>query len=686
MNHCEAGLRIARLGYPVFPVDERKRPLTNNGCHDASTDPSVVERYWKQSPNANIGLHCAGLVVIDVDWHDKGKPTARPNTWLADEPDKLALLQAAPSQITPTGGVHYVFSKPAELSIKNWAGKLAPNVDIRTDGGYIVVAPSKIEGKLYRWINELCPQDALQQPPDFLLQALAALSHASTPGAPAYSTPINRWKIDHCDEIERRAIAYLGMMPEAVSGQGGHNALYTAAVSLVHGFGIAPDRALGILEAHYNPRCAPPWSERELRHKVDDAVRKPHSKPYGWLRDAEQVSDRDALARLLAESWNSAPGVVPGASDAEPLGPVLINMADVVACPVDWLWQDRIALGRLSVLVGMPGAGKSFLTCDMAARISTGTGWPDGAPCPRGSVILLTAEDDPSDTIRPRLDAHGADVSRIHLLTAVRSLNHAGRPEERVFTLADLAALEAALQQVPDCKLIVIDPIGSYLGGRTDAHRDNEVRAVLAPLASLASKYGAAVLIVMHRRKGQAELADDTAMGSRAFTGIARAVWHLTKDPEHARRRLLLPGKNNLAAEPDGLAFCLPDTLGAIEWEADSVAMNADDALRSEQAGPGNESAGGQAAAWLSNYLAAGPRPAIELKEAAREAGIAEATLRRAKQRLCILSTRETFGGPWFWELPCAATIGGQALKDKIASAYGPDERLCDEPSFAIPA
>jgi hypothetical protein len=181
-------------------------------------------------------------------------------------------------------------------------------------------------------------------------------------------------------------------------------------------------------------------------------------------------------------------------------GPVLRCMADINPRQVNWLWPKRIAAGRITLLVGLPGAGKSFLTCDMASRVSTGTPWPDGTDCQRGSVILVTAEDDPHDTIRPRLDAHYADVARIHLLSAVRRADEQGKEVELMFTLKDVDDLEVALQKLADCKLIIVDPIGSFLGGRTDAHRDNEVRSVLAPIAMLAEQYGPAVPAARARR------------------------------------------------------------------------------------------------------------------------------------------------------------------------------------------
>ena len=123
--------------------------------------------------------------------------------------------------------------------------------------------------------------------------------------------------------------------------------------------------------------------------------------------------------------------------------PKLVTMADVESRPVQWLWPGRFALGRISLLVGMPGAGKSFLTCDMAARVSTGQPWPDGTPCDRGSVLLVTAEDDPGDTIRPRLDAQGADVSRVHQLAGLHRQEIDGSNAEAIFSLGDAGALEA---------------------------------------------------------------------------------------------------------------------------------------------------------------------------------------------------------------------------------------------------
>lgn len=361
----------------------------------------------------------------------------------------------------------------------------------------------------------------------------------------------------------------------------------------------------------------------------------------------------ELLALVAAAPWLSAADALGG--------PVLVRMADIEARQVDWLWSGRIPLGRISLLVGQPGIGKSFLTTDMASRVSTGTPWPDGAECPAGSVILISAEDDPGDTLRPRLDAHRADCSRIHLLSMVRRIDADGKPSDILFSLENIAALEAALQAIPDCRLVIVDPIGSFIGGRTDAHRDNEVRAILAPVAQLAEKYGPAVLIVAHRRKAGGTLADDLALGSKAFTGIARVVWHLTRDRQNRARRLFLTGKNNLAAEGDGLAFTICGDPPALAWEPDPVSFSADDQLAEENGEdrPGPEPKARNAAAdWLQALLDKGEVPAATVEAEAKAAGLNIRTVRRAADDMGVIREKNAFSGGWQWRFPKPAAQG----------------------------
>lgn len=348
-------------------------------------------------------------------------------------------------------------------------------------------------------------------------------------------------------------------------------------------------------------------------------------------------------------------------------GPMLVDLAGVQPASVSWLWPGRMPLGRMALTVGRPGAGKSFLVSYLAANVSRGRPWVDGSLCPQGSVLLLCAEDDAADTIVPRLMAHDADLSRVKLLEGVRVPHERDerRTTERCITLADVDTLRSALDRLDDCRLIVIDPIGSYLGGKVDGHRDNEVRGVLTPVIRLAAEHEAALLVVAHTRKSAASNADDTALGSRGFVGLARSVLHLMDDPDALPgmkpRKLLLPGKSNLSERAAGLAFDIGpsdiyDDHGqprpCIRWREDVVQITADEAVSREPVHAERQTEAEEAAEWLRKTLNTGGMPSKELYELAKEVeGISRRTLERAKKLAGVEAYRPENPGPWFWRL-----------------------------------
>lgn len=334
-------------------------------------------------------------------------------------------------------------------------------------------------------------------------------------------------------------------------------------------------------------------------------------------------------------------------------GPVLTCLADVKPEPIEWLWPDRVALGKLTLLSGDPGLGKSFVTIYMAARVTTGTPWPDSGSCPAGSVILMNAEDSLPDTVRPRLDSAGADASKVAAMSGVRNVGAGGNWVERGFTLGDVPALAAALRQRPDCKLVVIDPVSAYMG-KADSHNNAEVRSLLAPLAKLAQDHRVAVVIVTHLNKNQGAGAVYRSTGSIAFTAACRSVWAVVADQDDASRRLLLPVKNNIGNDHSGLAYRIID--GAVVWEPGPVKMRADDALASERDGTPGPAPEARTAAteWLGDLLSAGPMEAGKVKEEAEAAGHAWRTVHRAKDDLGIQSYRGAASNEWTWRLPDA--------------------------------
>jgi hypothetical protein len=366
--------------------------------------------------------------------------------------------------------------------------------------------------------------------------------------------------------------------------------------------------------------------------------------------DTERVRRDVESAAVQVEPIKLQPTPIDGS-------PVVRRMSDCQAENVSWLWPQRIPLGCVTVFAGRQGLGKSFATIDWASRVSKGIPWPDGATCPTGSVLLVTAEDSPAKTIRPRLDANGADAERVFHFASVMRSDDQGNTAECPFTLADIESLEQALKLHPDCRLVILDPIGSFVGSGTDTDKDNKVRAVLGPLAALAERTGIAVVVVAHQRKQAATHADDMVLGSVGFTAMARSVLHLMEDPDNPDRRLFLPGKMNYCRQPKGLAFTINDR-GRVVWERDPVGVTANGVLAATQRsgdGAGARKLEDAAKDWLLTTLASGPKLSTEIQALAGAAGHKKATLQRARDGLanqCLIKKiKQSFHGPWSWTL-----------------------------------
>ena len=364
---------------------------------------------------------------------------------------------------------------------------------------------------------------------------------------------------------------------------------------------------------------------------------------------------------------------------------VVTRLADFQPEPVRWLWPGRVPAGKLTLLIGDPGLGKSILTLDLAARVSRGAPLPHlpaeeavAGVCDRGdpasqspatnlpgSVVLLSAEDHVSETIRPRLEGAGADLARIIALRPLGMHDEAAdEASQEPFSLAnDLEVLEQLVTSLERCRLVVIDPITAYLAAN-DSNNNAQMRSLLAPLSDLAARTGVAVVAINHLTKSAQGPAIYRSMGSLALAATARSVLAVVADPYDDGRRVLVSVKSNLSAAVDGIRFriasaaageatgpgnCLP----VVNWEATAVRMTADElfaAARVSVSGP----AIAEAAEWLKMVLRDGPQPAIELKQLAKVDGIHERTLLRAKQRLGITAHREGVGpgGIWTWQLP----------------------------------
>ncbi|MFT5328938.1 MAG: putative DNA primase/helicase [Parasphingorhabdus sp.] len=364
------------------------------------------------------------------------------------------------------------------------------------------------------------------------------------------------------------------------------------------------------------------------------------------------------LSELLARARSGETGKKDNAGRSEkPVGLILTRVSDVEAQEINWLWPSRIAEGKVTVIAGHPGLGKSQATAYLAAKVTTGGAWPnDEGNAPIGSVIMMSCEDDIADTIRPRLEAAGADVKKVHVIEGVNSKEG----DRKVFSVKqDMPHLIEALDGIPDAKLVVIDPITAYLEG-SDSHNTGDVRAALAPLQDLAMQRGIAVVVVSHLNKSGGQGRSVNAVtGSMAFVAASRATFLIEKDQKEPERRLFLQIKNNVADAP-GLAFyvrekVLPNGIRApyLEFQPGTVDMTADEALNQGGASGRAGSALDDAKLFLIEQLSEGPLPALEVVDRAKDEGIASKTLRNARVELGVATRKETGkNGRSIWSLP----------------------------------
>lgn len=263
MSLLQAAIIYATCGWAVLPCDPRgKVPLNANGSRGASADHAIVESWWRKWPTANVGIatgRASGLVVLDVD-NANGKQGDRSLVALT----KRGYLPETLTSRTGSGGAHLFFQVPDGERVANSQSKLGPGLDIRGDGGYVVAPPSiHANGKRYRWVRS----DAA--PALFPNWVMAELR----PKARPLPAPLQQAHVGDVSTRLEQASRYVAKMPEAISGSGGHDALWAVALVLVRGFDLSTDAAFSLLAREYNPRCQPPWSEWELRHKLEDATR-----------------------------------------------------------------------------------------------------------------------------------------------------------------------------------------------------------------------------------------------------------------------------------------------------------------------------------------------------------------------------------------------------------------------------
>lgn len=330
--------------------------------------------------------------------------------------------------------------------------------------------------------------------------------------------------------------------------------------------------------------------------------------------------------------------------------PKLLCLADVTPLDTHWLWKDYLPKGAIVDFVGDAGLGKSQLMVDLAARISRGDQAPLGpsdSAFERRDVLFLAAEDDPARTIRPRLDAAGADAARIHLLQATLQ-GHSG--SELAVSLSDDIEMIEQVVRDRNVSLVVVDPYEAYVGRKLNTNSNTDNRSCLLPLARMAERTGATVVLIQHLNKKEGQRAIYRAAGSVAIVASSRAAYAVAVDPNDPAQRVFACIKCNLGPMPPALTFSIEPygRSSRIDWKGTS------DATASEILGAPKVSGGklAQAQEIIRDALAAGPCSEREVQEICCREGISKSTYVRARRSLNVQSSKTGFDGAWILSLP----------------------------------
>ncbi|MCL6555001.1 MAG: AAA family ATPase [Burkholderiales bacterium] len=431
--------------------------------------------------------------------------------------------------------------------------------------------------------------------------------------------------------------------------------------------------------------------------KAAQALRCPLAAPPADLGKGGDFNDlhaRDGLEAVRACIEAAAPPVGPAVSEAAMLRDVILTRAsDIEPEPITWLWHGWLAAGKMHILAGAPGTGKTTIALSLAATITSGGRWPDGTRAEPGNVTIWSGEDDPADTLIPRLALMGADLSRVFFVGDVLEGG-----ERRAFDPAhDIEPLRRKLADVGNVRLLIVDPIVSAVAG--DSHRNAETRRGLQPLADLARAARCALLGITHFTKGTAGREPvERLNGSIAFGALARIVMVAAKRKEEGEDgrtvRVLCRAKANNGPDDGGFEYGLQQAelkthpgifASGVLW-GNAIEGAARELLAEAEADPDNE--GGtleEAKRFLADLLADGPLPVKAIKTDADGAGFSWATIRRAQKALGVEARKEggAFGGKgavWKWYLPQGAQDATRCSTQNVEHLVEGMSILCEAP------
>lgn len=581
----------AAVGMRMLPLKAKTKdsPLLRDWPSRAAADPGKVAGWWQRHPSANVAVVMgAGSQLADLETDVKGNTTGE---------DSLKEWAACPSgcELPKTwafmsggGGLHRLF-RCDNAAIGNRVGVL-PAVDFRGTGGYAVFPPSlHPNGKRYKWLPGCSPDDLPDGPADLPFELYCLIMESGAD----YGQPLE--------------------VPEEIPEGGRNNMMFKWACKLRRG-GLSGEGLLAALRVENEQRCTPPLDDDEL----------------------ELICKQAAKYEAGELPKETAQGL------ADPGKLKTVCLADMTPKRAEYLWFPYIPRGKLTIMAGVSGSTKTWLSCDLTARVSNGVNFftDDALTKTRrpGKVIYLTKENDFESDLLDRFGKLGANLNNIFTIDD-RNTDEQGFP----LSLTDGRIEQAAEAYQPE--LFIFDPIQSYVGADIDFHRANEVRPILDKLIDLAKRFNCAVVLVAHMSKMTTASALDRILGSSDFRNAARSILIVGSDPEDKESRVLAHGKNSLGRIGSSIRYHIDDTAGVVfdglcDLDEDTIVQPKRDGTRNKPS-----VALGEATTFLYDLLGVKGYAALEdIKTAAEEQGVKKQTLYNARDAARLQAVTIGFG------------------------------------------